>query len=276
MEPRLSYLICSTPRSGSTLLCDALSTTGIAGRPEEYYQQRAKTGLPRRPREYFEDAETDEIVEILGNVTRVDDEVGEFDSRRFAHYADYLAWTINEGTTPNGVFGAKLMWGYFNGFISHVRQLPGHEEMSPAELLPSVFPNLRSFLWVTRNDKGAQAVSLWKALQTWTWRRDAGDGQVVRGDLRYSFDAIDHLAATIRAEETAWLAYLSDIGAEPYPVVYEEFAQNYEGVVLEIVDFLGIEHGDDIKIAPPRMAKQADELSENWLARYSAEKAVRL
>ena len=72
--PVQSYLIASTPRSGSTLLCEALTNTGVAGRPEEYYQHRRKTGLPRRPREYFEDAETPEIVSILGGYTRIDDE----------------------------------------------------------------------------------------------------------------------------------------------------------------------------------------------------------
>ena len=52
-----SYLICSTPRTGSSLLCDALTATGVAGRPEEYFQFRARTGFPRRPQEYFEGAD---------------------------------------------------------------------------------------------------------------------------------------------------------------------------------------------------------------------------
>ena len=268
--PEMSYLICSTPRSGSTLLCEAMINTGIAGRPEEYYQQRQKTGLPRRPREYFEGAETDEIIEILGDVTRVDDEVSSYDSRRFDDYADYLAWTIERGTTDNGVFGAKLMWGYFNGFISHLRDLPGRAEMRPAELLPSVFPNLR-FVWVTRDDKVRQGVSLWKALQTWTWRRDASDGTVVQGDLRYSFDAIDHLVHTIQLEELAWHGYFSELEVEPYTVVYERFAELYEEVALEIIEFLGIEHTGDVVFRAREMAPQSDDLSEEWVARYCAE-----
>ena len=36
--PALSYLICATPRSGSTLLCAALDDTGIAGHPEEHFE----------------------------------------------------------------------------------------------------------------------------------------------------------------------------------------------------------------------------------------------
>jgi LPS sulfotransferase NodH len=269
-NPRLSYLICSTPRSGSTLLCEVLRGTGIAGRPEEYYQRRWKTGLPRRPLEYFEGVETPEIVEILGTVTRVDDEDSDYDSRKYEHYADYLAWTFQQATTPNGVFGAKLMWGYFNGFVNHLRGLPGCAELSNAALLPSVFPNLH-FVWVTRNDKLRQAVSLWKALQTWTWRRDESHGEIVQGDLRYSFDALQRLIATINADERAWLDYFGECGIDPYVVVYEEFARNFEGVAFDIVDFLRIDRPGDLHVLPPAMTRQADEISEEWIARYSAD-----
>src|SRR5919202_4203540 len=51
--PRLSYLVCATPRSGSTLLCDVLTSTGVAGRPQEFWEALPGTGLPRQPREYL-------------------------------------------------------------------------------------------------------------------------------------------------------------------------------------------------------------------------------
>ncbi|MCP4417029.1 MAG: hypothetical protein GY805_10425 [Chloroflexi bacterium] len=35
--PAISYLICATPRSGSTLLCEALRNTNLAGNPDEYF-----------------------------------------------------------------------------------------------------------------------------------------------------------------------------------------------------------------------------------------------
>ena len=37
MQLLCSYLICATPHSGSTLLCEALKNTGSAGWPEEYF-----------------------------------------------------------------------------------------------------------------------------------------------------------------------------------------------------------------------------------------------
>jgi Stf0 sulphotransferase len=53
-DPVMSYLICATPRSGSTLLCDALGRTGIAGRPAEHFEVLLETGRPRQPRDYFQ------------------------------------------------------------------------------------------------------------------------------------------------------------------------------------------------------------------------------
>ncbi len=41
--PRISYLICATPRSGSTLLSQALSDTEIAGCPEEHFEVLLET-----------------------------------------------------------------------------------------------------------------------------------------------------------------------------------------------------------------------------------------
>ena len=37
MKSTISYMICATPRSGSTLLCEALRNTGLAGYPDEYF-----------------------------------------------------------------------------------------------------------------------------------------------------------------------------------------------------------------------------------------------
>ena len=33
-----AYIICATPRSGSTLLCDMLAGSGVAGNPNSYYR----------------------------------------------------------------------------------------------------------------------------------------------------------------------------------------------------------------------------------------------
>ena len=56
------------------------------------------------------------------------------------------------GTTPNGVFGAKLMWGYFGDFVSLLRNVPRYSDVPLADLMPAVFPELR-FVRVVRANR---------------------------------------------------------------------------------------------------------------------------
>ncbi|MDO9356742.1 MAG: Stf0 family sulfotransferase, partial [Solirubrobacteraceae bacterium] len=57
--PSLHYIVAATPRSGSTLLCELLKGSGIAGRPNEDFQALRATSQSRQPRQYFEGIEGD-------------------------------------------------------------------------------------------------------------------------------------------------------------------------------------------------------------------------
>lgn len=270
MQPQSSYLICATPRSGSTLLCEAIINTGLAGYPKEYFEALKETGLPRRPKEYFEDLDNTEIMELLGNYSRLDDEPNQSMLWGSPHYADYLAKVIEEGTTPNGVFGAKLMWGYFDDFISNLWQIPKFRDLPVPDMLSTAFPNLQ-YIFVTRRDKVRQAVSLWKAIQTWTWKIDeaAGDRLPHQHTLTFHFEAIDHLVKRIIAHEVAWQNYFEASKIEPFTVAYEELAIAYEETAFKILQYLNIPIPEGLTLGERRMKKQADALSEEWVHQYS-------
>jgi len=269
--PHTSYLICSTPRTGSSLLCDALTGTGVAGRPEEYFQFRARTGFPRRPQEYFEGAGDPEIFDILGPRTGVADVEARYDPSRFERYEQYLDWAVRAGTTPNGVFGAKVMWGYFNGFVTGLRwALPGRRQRLPVpELVQSVFPNL-TYIAVSRRDKVRQAVSLWRALQTLVWSRDSDAGEDAPDEQRpvYSYDAIDHLLHQLRRQEDAWRGFFFRIGRRPLQLFYEDIAGDLEGCVGRVLDDLHVERPQGELLARQPLSRQSDDLSESWVQSY--------
>ncbi len=171
MLPDRSYLVCATPRSGSTLVCHALQETGVAGRPEEYFEALRHSGRPRRPEEYFLGVEDQSIRDHLGERSVGSDPQPRSPLWSRAAYDRYVEWAFEAGTTDNGVFGAKLMWGYFGEFVSLLRNIPVYRDVPLAELMPAVFPDL-TFVRVVRANKVRQAVSLWKAVQTATWRED--------------------------------------------------------------------------------------------------------
>jgi LPS sulfotransferase NodH len=80
-DPRRSYLICSIPRSGSTLLCGLLTGTGVAGAPDEFFNPAYMRVRMQR----WGVETTDEFVTQL----------------------------LARKTGPNGVFGVKAHWSQY-------------------------------------------------------------------------------------------------------------------------------------------------------------------
>lgn len=266
MTPMLSYLVCATPRSGSTLLCHALADTNVAGRPEEYFEALRMSGLPRRPHEYFDPDRHANIVERLAYREMPDGTAQPSPLWHPETYDRYLAWAIEQGTTPNGVFGAKLMWGYLGDFAELLRGIDGMAGRPLPELLARAFPGLR-YIQITRQDKVRQAVSLWKAVQTQAWKRESGGEPDGAATPVFSFRAINYLVRLLTAHDASWDAYFMGLGHEPLKVTYEELAASTEAVVRRILEHLGIPAPADLVIGAPRLWVQADEVSEEWTQR---------
>src|SRR5579871_563866 len=150
MHPRACYFVCFSARSGSTMLCEALVNTGVAGRPEEYFPDEGlfvATGAALQRAEWVQDWGGEPFVEALNRV---------FD------------W----GTTENGVFGAKIKANslpFLAAALSDSSAEPAHLSRRLAE----TFPDLR-YIWVTRRNKVRQAISYFRAKQSRQWQQRAG------------------------------------------------------------------------------------------------------
>ena len=282
-----TYLVCATPRSGSTLVCQALKKTGVAGRPEEYFEALRHSGRPRRPEEYFIGVDDKSIFDQLGERNLGDDPRPRSPFWSRTAYDRYVEWAVETGTTPNGVFAAKLMWGYFGDFVSLLRNIPRYRDLPLAQLLPEVFPDL-TFVRVVRANKIRQAVSLWKAVQTATWREnearresrldDVDEDQDAppyrsfledhRPQLRFHYRAIAHLLDQILVEEASWDAFFEHCGVRPLLVLYENFAGDPQASTLSILERLGLETPADLNVAP-RMRRQSDGINDDWVRRFS-------
>ncbi len=165
------------------------------------------------------------------------------------------------------------MWAYFRDFVRLARRTSGLEGARPCEVPASVLPNLRRFVWIHRRDTTRQAVSLWKALQTQEWRRDSDEDSGGQG-LRFSFAAVDHLKLRVDEHNDAWQNLFEECEVEPLEVVYEELVEDYEGTVLRLLDGIGILVPENFVVAGPKMRRQADKLSEEWVRLYD-ERAAR-
>lgn len=264
--PSCSYLVCATQRSGSTFLCEALARTGVAGKPEEYFEAMTDTLLPQPSKQWFRGLEDHDFVRGLS------DEWGPPHTEAMSalaaapSYSDYLDWVLAHGTTANGIFGAKMMWSYLHDFVEQTREIPAYAGLPVHTLLARAFPSLR-YLWVTRRDKVRQAVSMWKALQTETWRaQEAGQPSPPR-EAVFDFEAIEHLKRRMADHDAAWCAYFFRSGIQPLTIVYEDFESDYLARLRRILEHLGVPVAADT-IPPPPTARQADTRSEEWIAEY--------
>jgi LPS sulfotransferase NodH len=266
-----TFLVCATPRSGSTLVCQALKQTGVAGRPEEYFEALRHSGRPRRPEEYFLGLDDPSILDHL----RERSGAGEPRSSpwSFGSYDRYLEWAIAAGTTPNGVFSAKLMWGYFEDFVGLLRSVPRFRGLALEDILPEAFGEGLTYVRVVRANKIRQAVSLWKAIQTADWRH--GDAESVHRDdcpqPRFNYRAIAHLLQQIQVEEASWDAYFEHCGVRPMLLLYENFAAHPHKSTLSIHERLGLEAPGDVTV-DAGMKRQSDDINDDWVRRFSEQR----
>ncbi len=229
IKPRTIYVVCATPRSGSGLLCEALWSTGLAGRPDEYLH-------PGTAQEYANEWKT-------------------------ADFSDYFAKVWEHGTTPNGVFGFKIMW---TDFHDHFLKMPPGESSSA---LADIVPELR-YIWIRRQDHLRQAISIWKRKQTGiiSWY----NGEPPEYDFLPEFDyaSVNQLVQLVGTWDQNWANYFQSRGISPFVITYEEeLQQEYRVVIRRILNYLNIPFPEDLKIQA-RRRKLSDDLSEHFVRLY--------
>jgi LPS sulfotransferase NodH len=232
--PHTTYLIFFTPRSGSYLLCEALTTSGLAGFPAEYFGANQADRLGK--------------------------------SWHVTGQADYLATLFRHRSTANGVFGAKVTWRHFGVFVDRSRDIEHCRALQPAVLASALLPNLR-YVWLTRRDKLRQAISYSKALQTGVWNANGPD-VADRPALQYDRASITTVLQATRNDEVQTREYFSANDINPLTIVYEEFVSRYEGTCRDVLQYLGVQPADEFRLPSPTLTQQRDVLTEEWVQRY--------
>jgi LPS sulfotransferase NodH len=214
------------------LLCEALWNTELAGKPNEYLYRE--------------------------------------DLKRWgaSSYAEYIHAVIENGTTPNGVFGVKLMWDQIRYLrIKIYLRAPRFAKVRVPALLGSLFPNLH-YIWLTRRDKLRQAVSFYKAVKTRSYRSLDGHAEQRPKTPEFDFRAIDRLYRKLHKWDASWQNYFEKHRISPLVVVYEDdLEQGYEEITLRILQYMKIPVPPDLTFHASRR-KQHDELSEAFVRLY--------
>lgn len=242
MKPKISYVICATPRSGSHFLGEALQSTGLAGVPDEYFHNDDQGRLQNQ---------TGHIAQHHGQMT-------------LDEFSDFV---LEFGSTPNGVFGVTIHPKHFASLLKNYQELPQYKELEAHELLNALLHNPK-YIWITRRDKVRQAVSLFKAMQTDIWKKPTGINARPKKQPTFDYISIEHCRMEIEKSEQNWADFFKRHNVTPFTVVYEDLVDSYEQTTLKIIDYLHIPYPENLTFAPRRLQKQADNLNNEWVSQY--------
>ena len=242
-RPARGYVLCASPRSGSTLLCDLLRQTDSAGNPQSYFKPEA---IPQLAREWG----------LSGEVQNWD--------------RSYVESVLAHGDAGTGCFAMRIMWSDMAAFLGRLRRV--YPDFGPdADLLRNVF-GIDRFVHLSRSDRVAQAVSLVLARQTGLWHRHADGSERERsappGPPRYDHDEIKAALSVLDEEAIRWSTWFDEHEVVPLAITYEQLAEKPGDTLLRVIEHVG---GHATQPVAMRTSKLATTLNAEWSARFRGE-----
>lgn len=243
-----SYIICGTPRSGSTFLCGMLARTGC-GRADSYFGRPWILDFAR----------------YLGVANDGDVDALDFNRR-------YFSAVLAEGRAGSEIFGLRLMFDTVDDLALRLDHLFPGLGSAPQRFERAFGRPL--YVYLSRADKVAQAVSLHKASHTGLWHRAADGSELERTaphrDVGYDAGKIGALVAELTEQDRGWREWFAEHGIAPLQLVYEDFSRDPRGGLRRILAALGHDPtcADN---TTPTTAKLADDESARWVARFREE-----
>jgi LPS sulfotransferase NodH len=249
VSPYNAYILCGTPRSGSTLLCEMLWATRAAGRPNSFFREldiaewADAWGVPHP--HSFDDAAFDRA---------------------------YLKAMVREGSAQTGIFGIRIMWASMADAERRLGRALGRTG-DLTELFALAFGQ-PLYLHVTRKDKVAQAISRVRAEQSGVWHltadRNVLEGTHAPGPTVYDHNRIAALVAELEEHDPAWEKFFTERAVEPMRLEYESTVADPQKALRQVLQRLGADPAlaDDIEVPT---AKMGDGTSEQWARRFREE-----
>lgn len=242
----INYILCSNPRSGTTLMCGMLEQSGVAGTPNSYFREKSMQDWC-------------DLWEVPGPIDLYDWQFAE----------RYLAAMLRVGRGGTPVFGLRLM-GLDLGYATRWLRRIHPQARSDVEALETVIGPLR-FIHLSRQDKLAEAVSYLRAEQTGLWHRHA-DGSVMEQIAPteadgFNADRITQRLSMLTQFDQDWKNWFEAEGITPLRLTYEALADDPRAGLAAVLNYIGQDPAAAAK-ARPGLRKLADTTSADWIRRY--------
>jgi LPS sulfotransferase NodH len=227
------FLICTTARSGSTLLSNYLTNTGLVGTVAEYFN-------PEIIRDGWDGKRPPAADRQAGKPIGL------------GAYIDFLG---ANHASPSGIWGAKLLYED----VDHLIGLkPVHNLFKGARVI-----------YLRRSSKLTQAISYYLAEETGKWVHDDA-GQKPIGAVPFNLQRIDALLVMLANQEAKWGSLFDYLKIWPMEIIYEGLCKDPRMVLEKVLRHIEVDAAD-FPIAT-RLERQTTSINDQFHARYLREK----
>lgn len=244
-----SYIICTSPRSGSTLLSRLLRATGCAGRPDSYF-----------------------------HAPSLSDWLSYFDLRceDFSSTEDAISATIGaarkQGRSAADLFGFRLQ-GHSRRFFLQQLALLHPDVTTDAARIGAAFGRTL-FIYLNRDNKVEQAVSYVKAQQSGLWHKHADGSELERlsppAPPIFNREEIARRVIEFETLDHEWHSWFASEGITPLTISYDDLSKAPQEVLGKVLQALGLDPDLAQGVETPT-AKLSDATNRGWVRQYVAE-----
>ena len=223
-----NYIICITPRSGSSHLCAMLTSTHRMGHPDEYLSPELLPGILKR-----------------------------FPCNTLEEYVDVIR---RARTSPNGVFGIKQ--SFFQ--LKPILEKTGLIQKMFGEDAKFIFLTRNNFILQGVSLYMAVETRLFHSVQ----RNRPEDMAKTRRTLEYDAEKIKSWINDILQMEFGFMRWFKRNGITPLRLEYEHIVCDPQGQVRKIVEFVGLEDELEYNRIQSRHEKIGDDRNSEWAERF--------
>jgi len=236
-----TYFIATTPRTGSTLLCQALWQTGDVGAPKEYLNPMQlrdwEVRLGNRGSQMVHRHLQGPLLSLVGRGWTA------------AKIRRHLI-RVRTRRTCGGWFGLKIHAHHFKRWNARL----------------DMKQHFGSIQWIHlyRTDRVAQAVSWARALQTGVWVHS----QQKQRTPRYNRHLIAWCLSAIDRGERFWKDWFESHHIQPLQLQYHQLTEDLLATTRAVTQFLNIPRVTHTGRPIPILKRQGDAINTDWIARF--------
>lgn len=198
-KARTRYIICSSPRTGSTLLGQMLKDSNCAGDPLEYFNPQYLLALRKR-------------FEISGKLSEI------------------VRLLEKHRTSSNGVFGIQIHWSHFSKIFENN---PTERDLFFENFDKVIFIRRKDKIAQAISLYRASTTKLWSSLD-----EDRINANYYKDNEDFDPESLSKFLHYVIYQDEAWLKYLDTKNKSLKTIYYEDITKYWDHSCRNVLNFI--------------------------------------